>query len=67
MKDTPSGSDYSHQETSDGHVVKGSYSVLLPDGRIETVNYQAGAGGYTADVTYSDGQSNSNAAAPASG
>ena len=33
------GNDFNKQETSDGGVVTGQYSVLLPDGRIQTVTY----------------------------
>ena len=33
------GLDFNQQETSDGGVVTGQYSVVLPDGRIQTVKY----------------------------
>ena len=33
------GLDFNQQETSDGGVVNGQYSVVLPDGRIQTVKY----------------------------
>ncbi len=52
MKDEPSYNDYSHSETSDGKVVTGSYSVVLPDGRTQIVTYKADAYGYVADVKY---------------
>ena len=53
VKDDPSYNDYGHQETSDGKVVSGSYRVLLPDGRVQTVNYKVdGYSGYVADVQY---------------
>merc|ERR1719369_1464540 len=41
-------------ESNDGTgVVEGSYSVNLPDGRIQHVNYHANDyAGYVADVTY---------------
>ena len=53
MKDSSSGNDYSLKESSDGRVVSGMYQVLLPDGRVQTVNYKADDhSGYVADVTY---------------
>ena len=33
------GLDFNQQETSNGGVVTGQYSVVLPDGRIQTVKY----------------------------
>merc|ERR1719308_127932 len=47
--------DYSNAaETGDGNGnAEGSYSVALPDGRLQHVNYKAdGYAGYVADVTY---------------
>ena len=52
VKDEPSYNDFSHSAKSDGKVVSGSYSVLLPDGRTQTVTYKADEYGYVADVTY---------------
>merc|ERR1739844_675140 len=42
-------------ESRDGYSTKGSYSVALPDGRLQTVTYNVADGysGYVADVTYS--------------
>ena len=36
------GLDFTQQETSEAGVVTGSYSVALPDGRIQTVKYSVG-------------------------
>ena len=49
-----SKANFNAEETSDGASnVKGSYSVALPDGRIQRVTYTAnGYDGYVADVTY---------------
>ena len=50
------GASFNQYEGSDGNAVSGSYSVLLPDGRTQTVTYTAdatGYGGYVADVQYS--------------
>ena len=53
VKDEPTQNDYSHQETSDGQVVTGSYRVLLPDGRTQIVTYRVeGDSGFVAEVKY---------------
>ncbi|KAG7161692.1 Pro-resilin-like 129, partial [Homarus americanus] len=53
VKDEYAGTDFSHNEDSDGNAVKGSYNVVLPDGRIQTVNYIADHySGYQAQVSY---------------
>ena len=53
VKDEPSYNDFGHSETSDGKAVTGSYSVVLPDGRKQIVNYKVDAySGYVAEVKY---------------
>merc|ERR1739838_898260 len=53
VADDYSGAKFNAQETADGKAVTGSYSVALPDGRIQTVTYTADHyNGYVADVTY---------------
>ncbi|XP_071534998.1 larval cuticle protein A3A-like [Panulirus ornatus] len=53
VRDDYVGADYGHDEKSDGHVVKGSYYVALPDGRQQTVKYRADhVIGYVADVEF---------------
>nr|XP_053651137.1 cuticle protein 19-like [Cherax quadricarinatus] len=53
VKDDQSGNDYGQQESRDGDNTHGSYHVLLPDGRVETVVYTVnGDSGYVAEVTY---------------
>ena len=44
---------FGQTEHRDGYVTKGSYHVLLPDGRIQTVTYSVDGeyGGYVADVS----------------
>merc|ERR1711915_1169387 len=56
ISDSVSGDSKSRQESRDGDVVHGSYSVADPDGRIRTVTYTADAEhGFQAKVTY-DGE-----------
>ena len=53
VKDDYSNNNYGQTETRNGDKTTGSYSVLLPDGRTQTVTYSVdGYGGYVADVTY---------------
>ncbi|XP_045617311.1 cuticle protein 7-like [Procambarus clarkii] len=53
VNDDYSGNNFGHQETRDGYDTKGSYSVQLPDGRVQQVTYTVnGDSGYVAEVTY---------------
>merc|ERR1712154_599727 len=54
VSDDYSKANFNAEETSDGAGnAQGSYSVALPDGRIQHVAYTAnGYDGYVADVTY---------------
>merc|ERR1719430_1842654 len=54
VSDDYSGSNFAQTEANDGtEAVSGSYSVNLPDGRIQHVNYQANdITGNIAEVTY---------------
>ncbi|XP_064086330.1 cuticle protein 8-like [Macrobrachium nipponense] len=53
VKDDYAGTDFGQTEESDGKAVKGSYTVQLPDGRKQTVNYVADHyNGFQADVSY---------------
>ncbi|XP_053648622.1 pro-resilin-like [Cherax quadricarinatus] len=53
VDDDPSGNEFGHQESRDNDNTKGSYSVQLPDGRLQTVTYYVdGDSGYVADVQY---------------
>ena len=53
VKDDYHGVHFGQNEESDGKVVHGSYHVLLPDGRVQTVKYTADHyTGYVADVGY---------------
>ena len=55
VNDDYSGANFNADESRDGYSTKGSYSVALPDGRLQTVTYNVADGysGYVADVTYS--------------
>ena len=54
VKDDYSSNNYGQNESRNGDKTTGSYYVLLPDGRTQTVTYSVdGYGGYVADVTYS--------------
>ena len=52
VKDESSYNDYSHQAKSDGKLTAGTYSVVLPDGRTQIVNYKDEGYGYVAEVKY---------------
>jgi len=56
VSDTKTGDSKTREETRDGNVVTGSYTVADPDGRIRRVTYTADAeNGFNAVVTY-DGE-----------
>ncbi|XP_063591632.1 pro-resilin-like [Penaeus indicus] len=49
----PLATDFGHQESRDGDFTQGSYYVRLPDGRLQTVNYNVqGDSGFLAEVSY---------------
>ncbi|XP_042227203.1 cuticle protein 19.8-like isoform X1 [Homarus americanus] len=53
VQDGNSGNDFVHQEDRDNRNIKGSYTVQLPDGRLQTVTYYVdGDSGYVAKVKY---------------
>merc|ERR1711970_619188 len=47
-----SGANFQQTESRDGYATSGSYTVALPDGRIQTVNYADNGDGIVKDVTY---------------
>merc|ERR1712008_138342 len=55
VADSYSGVNFGATEARDGYAPTGSYNVLLPDGRTQTVTYTVGDdySGYVADVQYS--------------
>ena len=66
VNDDYSNNNYGQTESRSGDKTTGSYYVLLPDGRTQTVTYTVGDdySGYVADVQYS-GEPAPYAAAPA--
>ncbi|XP_050721147.1 cuticle protein 7-like [Eriocheir sinensis] len=54
VSDRDTGNDFGQRETRLGEDTRGSYRVLLPDGRLQTVTYTvSGDSGFVAEVTYS--------------
>uniref|UniRef100_A0A6P7FCD1 Pro-resilin-like n=1 Tax=Diabrotica virgifera virgifera TaxID=50390 RepID=A0A6P7FCD1_DIAVI len=52
VEDAASGNDFGHEEQRQGDVAKGKYFVLLPDGRLQTVEYTADNDGYKPKISY---------------
>ena len=54
VADDYSGTNFKAGENRDGYATSGSYTVNLPDGRVQTVTYTVAdaAAGYVADVAY---------------
>ncbi|XP_064093499.1 cuticle protein 7-like [Macrobrachium nipponense] len=52
VADDYSGANFGHSESRDGYNTQGSYTVNLPDGRIQTVTYYDNGDGLVAEVTY---------------
>ncbi|CAH1179156.1 unnamed protein product [Phaedon cochleariae] len=64
VQDAESGNDFGHQEQREGDVAQGKYFVLLPDGRIQTVEYTADQDGYKPKITYEQTQNGGNGGYP---
>ena len=52
VADDYSGANFAQTEQRDGYVTSGSYTVNLPDGRVQTVTYSDNGDGIVQDVTY---------------
>lgn len=56
VKDDSKALDFGQDEVARNNVVDGSYHVLLPDGRIQTVTYHVDKdSGYSASISYEQG------------
>lgn len=57
----PTTGDNKHQiEERDGHITKGQYSLVEPDGNVRTVDYYSDEWGFHAQVTNSRDQIHAN-------
>merc|ERR1719431_189317 len=52
VNDDYSGAQFSQNEQRDGYATSGSYTVALPDGRVQTVKYVDNGDGVTQEVSY---------------
>ncbi|XP_066586969.1 pro-resilin-like [Prorops nasuta] len=52
VNDFESSNDFGHKESRDGDIARGVYYVLLPDGRRQTVEYEADSHGFRPRITY---------------
>lgn len=53
IRDFGTGNDFGHKQNRDASgVTRGSYHILLPDGRIQNVVYHADDTGFHADVSF---------------
>ncbi|XP_033215262.1 uncharacterized protein LOC117171766 [Belonocnema kinseyi] len=54
------GNDFGHKERRSGDTTEGVYTVLLPDGRKQTVHYRADQNGFQPRISYEETRSGSN-------
>jgi hypothetical protein len=52
VSDFKSGNNFGHTQSKNDNEIKGEYSILLPDGRIQLTKYFADDSGFHADVSY---------------
>lgn len=52
VNDEESGVMFGHSESRDGDTANGEYNVVLPDGRKQIVEYEAGIDGYKPMIRY---------------
>jgi len=56
VNDPNSGSDFGHEESRQDEDAKGTYFVLLPDGRKQIVEYEADEEGFKPMIRYEEAQ-----------
>nr|CAD7260224.1 unnamed protein product [Timema shepardi] len=54
VQDSESGAEFGHEETRQDESAQGSYRVLLPDGRLQIVEYRADEEGYKPEIRYEE-------------
>lgn len=52
VNDQGSGALFSQTEMRDGNTAQGRYHVRLPDGRLQTVDYEADSLGFRSKISY---------------
>lgn len=52
VDDAQTGTKFGHSEQRDGDLATGEYNVVLPDGRRQVVEYEAGLQGYMPQIRY---------------
>ncbi|XP_026315674.1 pro-resilin-like isoform X1 [Hyposmocoma kahamanoa] len=59
VDDAETGTKFGHSEQRDGDLATGEYNVVLPDGRKQVVEYEAGLQGYKPQIRYEGGRGGS--------
>ncbi|XP_059045873.1 pro-resilin-like [Achroia grisella] len=59
VNDHQEGTDFGHHEERQEEKAMGEYHVVLPDGRKQTVSYEADERGFKPQISYEDGESDS--------
>ena len=54
VNDPDSGNDFGHEESRQDEEARGTYYVVLPDGRRQIVEYEADEEGYKPMIRYED-------------
>ncbi|XP_034244939.1 pro-resilin-like [Thrips palmi] len=54
VKDPNTGNDFGHRQSRSGGQTQGQYRVLLPDGRMQVVDYVSDRDGFRPNIRYED-------------